>query len=106
MAYAGKVGESRFQPPKSASANESRPVGALAAGMAVGLLVGAGLALLYAPLGGRDARRALRRRVRRVGHRSQDAWLDLRDELRRAALKMRRASRRTRLAAETLVADD
>lgn len=106
MAYAGKVGESRFQPPKSASAHEPRPVGAVAAGMAVGLLVGAGLALLYAPFEGRDARRALRRRVRRVGYRSQDAWLDLRDELRRAALKVKRARRRSRLAAEELVADD
>ena len=31
MAYAGKVGESRFQPPNSASPNESRPLGAVAA---------------------------------------------------------------------------
>lgn len=104
MSYAGKVGESRFQPPNSASSNESRPVGAVAAGVAVGLLVGAGLAFLYAPLEGRDTRRAIRRRARRVRHRGQDAWLDLRDELRRAAIKVKRA-RRSRLA-EELVSDD
>jgi hypothetical protein len=91
MAYAGKVGESRFQPPNSVAPNGSRPIGHVAAGVAVGLLVGAGIALLVAPLEGTDARRSLRRRLRRVGHRSQDAWLDLRDELRRVAIRMRRA---------------
>jgi hypothetical protein len=91
MAYAGKVGQSRFQPPNSVTPNGSRPIGPVTAGVAVGLLVGAGIALLVAPRDGADVRRALRRRLRRVGHRSQDAWLDLRDELRRAAIRMRRA---------------
>jgi hypothetical protein len=100
MAYAGKVGESRFQPPNSVATNESRPIGQVAAGVAVGLLVGAGMALLLAPLEGVDARRALRRRMRRVGYRGQDAWLDLRDELRHAAIRMRRARRQRLLDAE------
>lgn len=98
MAYAGKIGESRFQPPNSIAANESRPIIPVATGVAVGLLVGAGMALLLAPLDGADARRALRRRMKRAGHRGRDAWLDLRDELRRAALRMRRARRQRRLA--------
>ena len=106
MAYAGKVGESSFQPPNSESPNESRPAGAVATGMAVGLLVGAGLALLYAPLEGRDARRAIARRVRRVRYRGHDAWLELRDELRRAALGVKRARRRTGLAAAELLVDE
>src|SRR5688500_5278215 len=102
MAYAGKVGESRFRPPNSVATNESRPVVPVAAGVAVGLLVGAGMALLLAPREGVDARRALRRRMRRMGHRSQDAWVDLRDELRRAAARMRRARRQRRLESELL----
>ena len=100
MAYAGKVGESSFQPPSSARANGVRPIGPVAAGVAVGLLVGAGMALLLAPLEGVDTRRALRRGIRRAGYRGQDAWLDLRDELRRAAIKVRRARRRRLLDAE------
>jgi hypothetical protein len=56
------------------------------------------MALLLAPLEGAETRRALRRRMRRAGHRGQDAWLDLRDELRRAAMRMRRARRRQRIA--------
>lgn len=100
MAYAGKVGESRFQPPNSVATNESRPIIPVAAGIAVGLLVGAGMALLLAPLEGADARRALRRRMRRAGLRGQDAWLDLRDELHRAAMRMRHVRRRRRLESE------
>lgn len=100
MAYAGKAGESRFQPPNSVATNESRPLVPVATGVAVGLIVGAGVALLLAPLEGADARRVLRRRLRRAGHRGQDAWLDLRDELRRAALRMRRTRRRRLLEAE------
>jgi hypothetical protein len=102
MAYAGKVGESRFRPPNSVATNGSPTIGPVAAGVAIGLLVGAGMALLLAPLEGADARRALRRGMRRVGHRGQDAWLDLRDELRRAAVRVRRARRR-RLADAELV---
>lgn len=100
MAYAGKVGESRFQPPNSITANASPRIGSVAAGVAVGLLVGAGVALLLAPREGSDTRRALRRRIRRVGHRGQDAWLDLREELRRAALRVQRARRRRVVEAE------
>jgi hypothetical protein len=99
MAYAGKVGESRFQPPNSVASNESRPVVSVAAGVAVGLLVGAGMALLLAPLEGADARRALRRHMRRARNRGQDAWLDLGDELRRA-VRMRRLRRQRRLNPE------
>ena len=63
------------------SRNESRPIGPVAAGVAVGLLIGAGLALLYAPGEGRDLRWALRTRARRAHRKGRDAWTDLRLEL-------------------------
>jgi gas vesicle protein len=61
--------------------------------VAIGLLVGAGLALLFAPQLGRDTRRNLRRGLRRAGLRGHDAWDDLRLELRRARRQLKRARR-------------
>ena len=56
------------------------------AGLALGLALGAGTALLTAPQSGEETRAALRGRARRIGRttsrRSRDAWEDLRDELR------------------------
>lgn len=71
------------------------------AGLALGLTLGAGAALLVAPQSGEETRSALRSRARRLsratGRRGQDAWDDLRDELRSAARSVRR--RRARRAA-------
>jgi len=64
-----------------------------AAGVAVGVVVGAGVALLFAPESGYETRRALVRRGRRVSRRSRDAWDDLRDELRKAVRNKRRSWR-------------
>ena len=52
-----------------------------AAGMLLGLAVGAGLTLLVAPRSGEETRHALARRGRRLRARGRDAWDDLRDEL-------------------------
>lgn len=93
MAYAGKSGEQPFQRPNSARRNNSRP-GAVTTGLAIGLLVGVGAALLLAPREGSEIRRSLRRSMRRLGWRGKDAWLDLRAELRRAARMAMRARRR------------
>src|SRR5512144_3189896 len=74
------------------------------AGLALGLTLGAGAALLAAPQSGEETRLALRSRARRLsratGRRSQDAWEELRDELRSAAraLRRRRARRTARKA--------
>jgi gas vesicle protein len=66
-----------------------------AAGIAVGVVIGAGAALLLAPQSGADVRRSLARRARRLRFRGEDAWDGLRRELRKAA----RRRQRQRLAA-------
>src|SRR5512146_1054945 len=68
-------------------------VGSFGAGLALGILFGAGVALLLAPQSGEDTRELLGRRARRMSHRAADRWDDLRDELRLAA---RRRGRRVR----------
>jgi hypothetical protein len=67
-----------------------------AAGLALGVALGAGAALLLAPQSGSETRHEIVRRSRRIGRRSRDAWDDLRDELRRAARRGSRALRRRR----------
>lgn len=71
-----------------------RDVAILSAGIALGLAVGAGSALLLAPESGEELRAAITRRGRRVRRRAHDAWDDLRDELRFAARRGRRRVRR------------
>jgi len=72
------------------------------AGLALGILVGAGAALLTAPQSGQRTRAAIRTRARRttsmLGRRSQNAWHDLQDELRSAAgaLRTRKIRREVR----------
>lgn len=101
MAYAGKSGTARSvrpagnlapRQPLSVSGRASRPA-TLVSGVAIGLLIGAGIALLFAPKIGRDTRRDIRRGLRRAAGRGHDAWDDLRDELRRARRQLKRARR-------------
>ena len=67
------------------------------AGLAVGVALGAGIALLTAPQAGwktrSDIRRFAKNKRRALQRRSRDAWLDLRDELHDAARKLRRRKR-------------
>jgi hypothetical protein len=66
-----------------------------AAGVALGVALGAGAALLFAPRSGADARHAIARRGRRLKRQSRDTWDDLRFELRqlqRKSLRRREAS--------------
>jgi len=72
-----------------------------AAGVALGLAIGAGAALLFAPQAGTDTRRAIARKSRRLTRRGHDAWDDLRDELSRAARRGRQVFRRRRRAQES-----
>jgi hypothetical protein len=68
-------------------------------GVALGIAVGAGAALLTAPQSGAETRAALRARAGRVGRttrrRGRDVWEDLRDELQgaRRALQRRKIGR-------------
>src|SRR6185369_813774 len=64
-----------------------------AAGIALGLAVGVGTALLFAPQTGEETRYAIARRARRLRHRGGDAWEDLRRELGRAAKRRIRSVR-------------
>ena len=82
------------------SRNGSRPIGTTAAGVAIGLLIGAGLALLMAPQEGRETRRQLRRGFRHARLRGQDVWDDLGAEFMKARRKLRRARRRAALAVD------
>jgi gas vesicle protein len=102
MAYAGKAGSPRRLQagPNSPPANDSRPVGSLVTGLVIGALVGATVALLFAPERGIDTRRRMGRSARRAGLRGRDAWEDLRLELLRARRKLKRARRRAETALE------
>jgi gas vesicle protein len=74
------------------------------AGLALGLTLGAGIALLAAPQSGEETRAAIKGRARRIrratSRRSQDAWAELRDELHAAtrSLRRRRSQRAARRA--------
>ena len=84
--------------PARLSSSDHRQTAIFAAGVVLGLAVGAGVALLFAPESGVEVRRSLARRGRRVRIRSRDAWDDLRDELRTAVRNRKRAWRRSRIA--------
>jgi gas vesicle protein len=66
----------------------------MGAGIALGIAVGAGAALLAAPATGEETRAALRSRARRLKRtttrRGRDVWDDLRAELEDAARALRR----------------
>jgi hypothetical protein len=81
----------------SESSTESRDwvrVGMFGAGVAVGALLGAGAALLYAPQSGIEARTLLRGRARRAKLRATNRWDELGAELRGAARRSKRRLRR------------
>lgn len=88
------------------AARDWRQPGTVAAGMAVGLLLGAGLALLFAPRSGIETRELLGDRARLFRDDAADRFDDLRDELSRAARRgrrrIRRGTTRGRWAAEDL----
>lgn len=54
------------------------------AGLLIGALVGAGVALLFAPQSGADTRRVIRRRAKKLAAGAQDRYDDLKDRLRQA----------------------
>lgn len=54
------------------------------AGLVIGALVGAGVALLFAPQAGEETRRIIRRRAKKIAADAQDRYDDLKDRMRRA----------------------
>lgn len=73
-------------------------------GIALGVALGAGVALLFAPSTGEETRAAILRRGTRLAHQGRDVWEDLRDELqwatRRGKRRLGRRVQRVRWAAE------
>ncbi len=67
--------------------------GALLAGITIGALIGAGVALLLAPQAGEDTRRDLSRRARELRDQATDRWDDASHRARR---EVRRRGRQLR----------
>ena len=61
-----------------------------AAGLLIGALIGAGIALLVAPSSGRETRRLIARRARRLAADAGERYDDARHELRQAHERRRR----------------
>ena len=80
-------------------------VAVFGAGLALGIALGAGVAMLTAPQSGLETRadisRTASRTRRTIGRRSHEAWLDLRDELRGATMTLRR--RKAKRAADRAI---
>ena len=91
-------GPARARPYEPSHDVDWQQVAVFGAGLALGIAFGAGIALLTAPQAGTETREDLRRgalRTRRaLGRRSRNAWLDLRDELRDASLSLRQRTLR------------
>ena len=68
--------------------NEQGSARPFAAGLILGALIGAGVALLVAPQSGEETRRLLRRRARKLAADAQDRFEDVKDRIR----KVRRRS--------------
>jgi gas vesicle protein len=62
--------------------SENGNVRGLAVGLVLGVLIGAGAALLLAPQSGEDTRRLIRKRARRLARGAHDTYDDLKDRVR------------------------
>ena len=92
-----------------AAQEEERPelprAGVFAVGLAIGALLGAGVALLAAPQSGATTRRLLRRQVSDLTEDAGDVWGDLGAELRHVVNRGRRRLRRKVNRAQWAAAD-
>ena len=68
----------------------SSGVRTIVAGLLIGALVGAGIALLVAPSSGEETRRLISRRARRLAADARERYDDARHELRQASARGRR----------------
>ncbi|HEY2806354.1 MAG TPA: YtxH domain-containing protein [Gemmatimonadales bacterium] len=62
-----------------------------AVGLLIGALLGAGVALLFAPQSGSDTRRLIKRRARRLANGAKDKYEDVKDRIRDARRKAEEA---------------
>lgn len=62
-----------------------------AAGMLIGGLIGAGIALLVAPHSGEETRRIIRRRAKRIAADAQDRYDDVKDKVEKARRRAEKA---------------
>lgn len=100
-------------PAARASETDWERVALFGVGVALGIAVGAGAALLTAPAAGAETRAVLRGRARRLkrstARRGRDAWQELQDELHNARLALRRRklqrARRRELEREELAVE-
>lgn len=67
--------------------------GGFLTGLVCGALLGAGVALLFAPASGEKTRRILRRRARAFQHDAADGWVTAREEARRRLRRKKQALR-------------
>jgi gas vesicle protein len=72
--------------------HEQRSVGTFLAGLAIGALVGAGVALLFAPQSGADTRRAVSRRAKHLAREARDRYEEIREKVRRARRERERGA--------------
>jgi len=69
---------------EEAMTSENHRTRTFLAGLAIGALVGAGVALLFAPRSGEDTRRAVSRRAKHLAREARDRYDDVREKVRRA----------------------
>ncbi len=64
--------------------NNASPVGGYLTAVAIGALVGAGIALLYAPCSGKETRKLLKRRAGQLKNRAADIVEDAKETIQHA----------------------
>ena len=69
---------------EDAMEHDEHGVRTFVAGMALGALVGAGLALLFAPQSGEETRRLVSRRAKLLAREARDRYDDVKEKVRRA----------------------
>ena len=62
-----------------------------AAGLLIGALLGAGVALLFAPQSGAETRRMIRKKTKRLAASAEDRFDDVKDRIRQARRKAEEA---------------
>ena len=83
----GSIPQPRSDSLPSETVPDWNNIGLFTAGIAVGAILGATVALLLAPASGDETRHSISRRVRNLRG-NDDAWDDLAEELERAAAEM------------------